>query len=74
MNQDEFNEDERRSKQRIEAVYQELQRHREKVLTRKWVKLTDEEIKDLMESYSGINPNLFMFAKHVQDKLKERNT
>ena len=40
---------------------------------RPWVGLTDEEIKDLMESYSGINPNLFMLAKHVQLKLKEKN-
>jgi len=40
---------------------------------RPWVEMTDEEIKDLMESYSGINPNLFMLAKHVQDKLKEKN-
>jgi hypothetical protein len=39
-----------------------------------WIEMTNEEIKDLMESYSGINPNLFMLAKHVQDKLKEKNT
>ena len=38
-----------------------------------WIEMTDEEIKDLMESYSGINPNLFMLAKHVQLKLKEKN-
>jgi len=38
-----------------------------------WIEMTDEEIKDLMESYGGINPNLFMLAKHVQDKLKEKN-
>ena len=41
---------------------------------REWVGLTEYEIKDLMESYSGINPNLFMLAKHVQVKLKEKNT
>jgi hypothetical protein len=40
---------------------------------RPWIEMTDEEIKDLMESYGGINPNLFMLAKHVQDKLKEKN-
>ena len=38
-----------------------------------WIEMTDEEIKDLMESYSGINPNLFMLAKHVQNILKEKN-
>jgi hypothetical protein len=40
---------------------------------RPWVGLTEYEIKDLMESYSGINPNLYMLAEHVQSKLKEKN-
>jgi len=40
---------------------------------RPFVQLTEHEIKDLMESYSGINPNLYMLAEHVQFKLMEKN-
>jgi hypothetical protein len=78
MNQDEFNEDERRSKQRIEAVYQELQRHREKVLKHTWVGLTND---DRIEALKIVDPQtqrlplaFNLYAAAIEAKLKEKNT
>ena len=40
---------------------------------RQWVGLTEAEIMELVEMYSGVNPNRYMLIKDTQYKLKEKN-
>jgi len=79
MNQDDFNEAERRSKLRMQVIYEGAKKPK-----REWVGLTDEE---LLQAYgwrlaSGA-PNWFLeeakqellgALRKVEAKLKERNT
>jgi hypothetical protein len=75
MNQEdeEFNRIERESKQRMEAVYQEVQK-RNKAMNREyvrpWVGLTREEILEARWH----NKSSYKFARVLEDMLKERNT
>ena len=73
---DEFNRIERESKMRVEAVYQELQKYREKMLKRTWVGLTDEHKEGLIYM-TDPNPephHLRELIDAVEFQLKEKNT
>jgi hypothetical protein len=75
MNQDEFNDAERESKMRIEAVYQELQKYREKMIERTWVGLTDEEIASIYMNHTDRPMHAqWDFARAIEAKYKEKNT
>jgi hypothetical protein len=69
---DEFNRIERESKQRMEAVYQEVQKRNkamDREYVRPWVGLTDDETADLVHRYAFYN-----LVRAVEDKLREKNT
>jgi hypothetical protein len=75
MNQEdeEFNRIERESKMRVEAVYQELQKYREKMLKRTWVGLTPEEEEEIItKAHSGAGWRFYI--RETEDKLREKNT
>jgi hypothetical protein len=70
---DEFNRIERESKQRMEAVYQEVQRRNkamEKEYVRPWVGLTEEEKHSAAWSNGEFGDGVLWAEK----LLKERNT
>jgi hypothetical protein len=64
MNQDDFNEAERRSKLRMQVIYEGAKKPK-----REWVGLTDEDEIDWEEG-----GNLRDLVKAIEAKLKERNT
>jgi hypothetical protein len=64
MNQDDFNEAERRSKLRMQVIYEGAKKPK-----REWVGLTDEDEIDWQEG-----GNLRDLVKAIEAKLKERNT
>jgi hypothetical protein len=72
MNQDEFNEAERRSKLRMQVIYEGSKKPK-----REWVGLTYEDMvklqKDLYDA-KGENVLPTTFAMAVEAKLKEKNT
>jgi hypothetical protein len=63
MNQDEFNEAERRSKLRMQVIYEGSKKPK-----REWLGLTDEEISDCMEM------SIQKTCRAIEAKLKEKNT
>jgi hypothetical protein len=72
MNQDEFNEAERRSKLRMQVIYEGSKKPK-----REWVGLTYEDMvklqKDLYDAKGeSVLPTTFAMA--VEAKLKEKNT
>jgi len=70
---EEFNRIERESKQRMEAVYQEVQKRNkamDKEYVRPWVGLTDEEIPDIYVEGTAF----FHGVKWAEARLKEKNT
>lgn len=40
---------------------------------RDWDGLSHDEIMELIDKYSGINPNLYLFAQDIETTLKEKN-
>jgi hypothetical protein len=64
MNQDDFNEAERRSKLRMQVIYEGSKKPK-----REWVGLTDEDEIDWQEG-----GNLRDLVKAIEAKLKEKNT
>lgn len=64
MNQDDFNEAERRSKLRMQVIYEGAKKPK-----REWVGLTDEDNLDWEEGGS-----LKDLVKAIEAKLKEKNT
>lgn len=69
MNQDDFNEAERRSKLRMQVIYEGAKKPK-----REWVGLTDEEIDDCFEFIIEEDKQAIRFARAIEAKLKERNT
>jgi hypothetical protein len=74
MNQDDFNEAERRSKLRMQVIYEGAKKPK-----REWVGLTDEEIKafdtwhdNREEEVGWVNPS--EIVAYIEAKLKEKNT
>ena len=65
MNQDEFNEAERRSKLRMQVIYEGAKKPK-----REWVGLTDEEIPDIYVEGTAF----FHGVKWAEARLKEKNT
>jgi len=63
MNQDDFNEAERRSKLRMQVIYEGAKKPK-----REWVGLTDEDEIDWEEG-----GNLKDLVKAIEAKLKEKN-
>ena len=41
---------------------------------REWVGLSGKERMEFIEMYAGINPNLELFTREIEAKLKEKNT
>jgi hypothetical protein len=64
MNQDEFNEAERRSKLRMQVIYEGSKKPK-----REWVGITDEEISELIRA----THNTGSFVRAIEALLKERN-
>ena len=74
MNQDDFNEAERRSKLRMQVIYEGSKKPK-----REWAGLTDAEIKafdtwhdNREEEIGWVNPS--EIVAYIEAKLKERNT
>jgi hypothetical protein len=70
---EEFNRIERESKQRMEAVHQEVQKRNkamEREYVRPWVGITDEEISELIRA----THNTGSFVRAIEAKLREKNT
>jgi hypothetical protein len=74
MNQDDFNEAERRSKLRMQVIYEGAKKPK-----REWVGLTDEEIKafdtwhdNREEEVGWVNPS--EIVAYIEAKLKGKNT
>ena len=74
MNQDDFNDAERRSKLRMQVIYEGAKKPK-----REWVGLTDAEIKafdtwhdNREEEIGWVNPS--EIVAYIEAKLKERNT
>jgi Zn-finger domain-containing protein len=65
MNQDDFNEAERRSKLRMQVIYEGSKKPK-----REWVGLTDEDISEIVR----ITHNTGSFARAIEQALKEKNT
>jgi len=64
MNQDDFNEAERRSKLRMQVIYEGSKKPK-----REWVGITDEEISELIRA----THNTGSFVRAIEALLKERN-
>jgi hypothetical protein len=72
---EEFNRIERESKQRMEAVHQEVQKRNkamDREYVRPWVGLTDAEMKQTCYEVCSYDP--YTIARAIEAKLKERNT
>jgi hypothetical protein len=65
MNQDEFNEAERRSKLRMQVIYEGSKKPK-----REWVGLTEDEIPDIYVEGTAF----FHGVKWAEARLKEKNT
>jgi len=64
MNQDDFNEAERRSKLRMQVIYEGAKKPK-----REWVGLTDEEIPDIYVEGTAFRHGV----KWAEARLKEKN-
>jgi hypothetical protein len=73
MNQDDFNEAERRSKLRMQVIYEGAKKPK-----RTWVGLTYEDMIEvwnkLYKERTDVMPLPTTFAKAIEAKLKEKNT
>tara|TARA_R110000868_G_scaffold74031_2_gene214236 strand:+ start:139 stop:348 length:210 start_codon:yes stop_codon:yes gene_type:complete len=68
MNQDDFNEAERRSKLRMQVIYEGAKKPK-----REWVGLTDQEIYETWDFIIEDERQAIEFARTIEAALKEKN-
>ena len=64
------------SERELDLLLGDLMAENKKLLGKKWVDLTDDEIEEISDSIEGGDffDSVFPFARAIEAKLKEKNT